>query len=118
MYIDTDLTFDQLEGYAFFHRTEIKAIIEDKIKCIDDEIVEFIDNVEYNLDEGEEIIILEKKETTQELRKFYEFCENQRRSELLPVIAERIKEAELNGAYKDYIAIVDNNVYDVLNFQL
>lgn len=118
MLIDTDLVFDDLEGYAFFHKAEISAIIEDKVKCADGEIIEFLDSVECSFSEGDEIIILEKKETPEELKSFYNFCKKQGNQEILPLIEKRMDAANEFGVYKSYIALFDDQTYEVYSFRL
>lgn len=50
MLIDVNMIFDEIVGYAFYHKTEVKSVIGDKVKCIDDEIIEFYEDVELDLD--------------------------------------------------------------------
>lgn len=73
MLVDLDLIFDDKIGYGFYHKTEVKAVIGDKVKCIDDEVIEFYEDVECSMHEYDDIIILQEKESESELKAFKEY---------------------------------------------
>jgi len=75
MLIDTDLLFDELEGYAFYHKCEVKAAIDEKVKCEDGEVLEFYEDIDYVFDEFDEVIVFKRKQTLQELESFKNYIE-------------------------------------------
>lgn len=118
MFIDLDLIFDDLIGYAFYHKTEVSAVIGDKIKCADGEVVEFFDNVEYSIDDFDEIVIFEKKETVAELEEFLKFLVENNNNDLVKTVKGKIEEANRSGIYRSYIALCNDEIYHIYDFSL
>lgn len=116
MLIDTDLLFDELEGYAFFHKCEVKAVIDEKVKCEDGEVLEFYEDMEYILDEFDEIIVLKKKQTLNDLEAFKAFLIETNKNELIASVESSIEIARRDGAYETFACVHDDTFYDLHGF--
>ncbi|MGB5855286.1 MAG: hypothetical protein WBH20_08525 [Oceanisphaera sp.] len=118
MLIDLDLVYDDLIGYAFYHRTEVKAVIGDKVKCADDEVIEFYDDVEFSISDFDDIVILEKKETIAELESFIDFLMDNDGDDLVEIAKSKIEKAKPTGVHLSYIALCNDEVFDIYDFSI
>jgi hypothetical protein len=118
MLIDTDLLFDELVGYEFYHKSEVKAVIDEKVKCDDGEVLEFYESVEYIIEEYDDLIIMKRKQTIQELIEFKEYLNEKSDLELIESVDTQIKEAQQNGAYEAFACLHNDTIYDLYSFSL
>lgn len=118
MHIDTDLIFDEIVGFEFYHKCEVKAVINDKVKCEDGEILEFYENIEYLVEDYDEIIVLRRKQTTYELEQFKDHCINVGDLTLVSYIEENIEKAKSKGYVESYACIHDDTFYELHSFSL
>lgn len=116
MLIDTDVLFDELEGYAFYHKCEVKAVINDKVKCEDGEVLEFYEDIEYIIDEFDEILILKRVHTLQDLERFKSHMNESADANLLTTLEEHIEIARKDGAYETFACIHNDSFYDLHSF--
>ena len=117
MLIDTDLIFDEIQGYEFYHKCEVKAVIDDKVKGEDGEILEFYENIEYLIEEFDEVIVLRKKLTLMELEDFRDYIEKKGDIKILKTIDKQIEEAKLAGAYITFACLHNDSFYDLHVFR-
>ncbi|ABX50449.1 hypothetical protein Sbal195_3287 [Shewanella baltica OS195] len=117
MLIDTDLIFDEIQGYEFYHKCEVKAVIDDKVKGEDGELFEFYENIEYLIEEFDEIIVLRKKLTLMELEDFRDYIEKKGDIEIVKTIDRQIEEAKLTGIYITFACLHNDSFYDLHVFR-
>ncbi|CAM3820103.1 MULTISPECIES: hypothetical protein [Pseudoalteromonas] len=113
MLIDTDLLFDDLVGFEFYHQCEVKAVIDDKVKCDDGEILEFYENIEYLIEEYDQILILKKRQTLEDQEGFKSFLIERNNSELLKSVEANIEVARRDGVYETFACVHDDTFYDL-----
>ncbi len=118
MYIDTDLLFDDLVGYEFYHKCEVKAAIGDRLKCEDGEVLEFSEDVEYLMDEYDEIIVFKRKQTVNELEQLKKHCEENGNLDLISYIESNMEIAKRSGAFESYACVHNDTFYDLYAFSL
>lgn len=118
MLVDLDLIFDDIIGYGFYHKTEVKAVIGDKVKCMDDEVIEFYEDVECSVHEYDDIIILQKKESASELKEFKEYLIAENLNHLIEKVDEKVEIAKREGYFISYMAICNDEALDVYSFSL
>lgn len=117
MLIDTDLLFDDIQGYEFYHKCEVKAVIDDKVKGEDGELLEFYENIEYLIEEFDEVIVLRKKMTLKELEDFRAYLKKQDDTQIIKTIDAQIEDAKINGVYVTFACIHDESFYDLHSFR-
>lgn len=116
MLIDTDLLFDDLVGFEFYHQCEVKAVIDDKVKCDDGEILEFYENIEYLIEKYDQILILKRRQTLEDLEGFKSFLIERNNSELLKSVEANIEVARRVGVYETFACVHDDTFYDLHSF--
>lgn len=118
MYVDMDVLFDELVGYELYHKAEVTAVIHDKVKCEDGSVLEFMEDVSYAIDEFDELIVLRKKQSVEELSEFKEFLKEKGETNLIESIERQIDEAKQNGVYITYACVCNDTFYDLFSFTL
>ncbi len=118
MLVDLDLLYDDLDGYAFFHKDVIESVIDDKAKCSDGSVIEFHDDVEDDISEGDDIIVLEKKDSAQELERLLPYFKEKGSAGDVKFLMDRIQTAKETGYHRSYIALCNDSVFSVYNFRL
>ena len=113
-----DVLFDELIGYEFYHKAEVTAVIEDKVKCEDGAVLEFMEDVSYAIDEFDELIVLRKRQTVEELSEFKEFLMERDETNLIESIERQIDVAKEKGVYTTYACICNDTFYDLFSFTL
>lgn len=117
MLIDTDLLFDDLQGYEFYHKCEVKAVIEEKVKGDDGELLEFFDNIENEIEEFDEIIVLRKRMTLHELENLRSYVEKEGDLKIVKSIDFKIEEAKVNGVFTSFACVHNDLFYDLYDFR-
>lgn len=115
MIIDINSIFDELVDYSFHHLTEVKAVVDNKVKCIDGELIEFIDPVDDLIFEYDEVVILAQKTSSVELKSILSGLEDNQK-ELIEEFERRIRVADKNGFYLTYAVLVNDVVEPVVDF--
>ncbi len=104
MLLDADLLFEDLVDFAFYRKSE------------DGEVLEFYEDVEYEIDEFDDIIILKRKETLKELESLRAFALDKNDPDLIATIDRRIEIANKEGVYESYACVHDDRFYDLHSF--
>lgn len=135
-----DLIFDEIIGHELYHKTKVKAVIGDKVKCMDDELIEFYEDVEWAVNEYDDIIILKNKESESELKTLKELLSIENKKELLESdncnllgyeslapedikflteqVNWKLEVAIRNGFFTSYVAVCNNKCFGVYSFSL
>lgn len=119
MYVDIDMLFDDLEGYAFQEKTTVSAVIKDSVKCEDDSVLRFYEDIDYSISEYDDLVLLRRRTCIGELRTqktYFDSNQDERSRDILNEIERRIEIAESTGHYDDYKILCNDSVFDVFEY--
>lgn len=118
MLLNVDILFDELSGFEFYNFSEIAAVISDKAKCTDGSLLEFMDDVEYSMSAGDEILVLRQRKSVRELEDFREHLRSRGDWSLDDFLSRQIAVAEKEGYSASYVAVVNDEIFSIYKFSL
>jgi len=116
MLIDTDLLFDDLTGYEFYHKGNAKAVIDEKVKLFDSSTLTFCERVEYLIEECDELIILRSRQTIEDIERFISFLIDIGEPHLTALPEQNLEVARRDGVYETFTCLHNGKVYDLDSF--
>lgn len=117
MYVDVGALFDQIFGHELFNLSEVVAVVSDKVKCADGTVLEFLEDVDGQICEGDDILVLRQRLARKELEEVRESMRCKNDWSLDDVLTQQIAEAEREGFSISYSAVVNDEIYPLLDFK-
>lgn len=118
MLLDVGFLFEELTGYEFYNFSEISAVISDKAKCEDGSVLDFCEDVELLVSEGDDVLVLRQRRTVKELEEFLEYLRSSGRNDIEDYISQKIIVAKESGFSCSYIAVINDQVFNLYGFSL